>query len=252
MNVSETTSYPFRVARAVELQAALTTAGVSARLLGGTAIFLSCPSARAVPQLMRTYGDVDLVIRGGRTAVVTRALTPLGLDAASRFNALHGDRRLLFHEPDGAHVDVLVDRFEMCHVLPLADRLTGDALTVTPTDLLLMKLQVARLNDKDVRDICALLLDHVAADQNGGIEFEYVAGLMNRDWGWWRTASETVTRVQTLYDTLDLPSELCSAVGAALDRVSAALDAGPRSRRWRARAVVGDRVPWRNDPEEVA
>jgi hypothetical protein len=114
-----------------------------------------------------------------------------------------------------------------------------------------MKLQIARLTDKDVRDILALLLDHVSDGQNGNIEFEYVARLMNNDWGWWRTASETVGRVQELDEGLDLRSELRSLVGGALERLSLALDAGPRSRRWRMRARVGDRMPWRNEPEEM-
>jgi hypothetical protein len=57
-------------------------------------------------------------------------------------------------------VDVLVDRFAMCHRLDLRDRLALDTRTLPLADLLLSKLQVVERNEKDLKDLVALLADH--------------------------------------------------------------------------------------------
>ena len=72
---------------------------------------------------------------------------------------MHGARRLLFYdEPNRRQVDVFVGTFEMCHTLPVADRLDVEPLTLPAADLLMTKLQIVRLNEKDRNDAYALLL----------------------------------------------------------------------------------------------
>ena len=74
---------------------------------------------------------------------------------------MNGGRRLVVYDMDnGRQLDVFVGEFEMCHKIPIAQRLNLDPRTVPLAELLLTKLQVVHTNHKDVLDICAILLDH--------------------------------------------------------------------------------------------
>jgi hypothetical protein len=166
-----------------------------------------------------------------------------------RFNALHGHRRLMFDHPDGTHIDVFVEEFVMCHRLDLRSRLAFHETTVPLVDLLLTKLQVAELNEKDVTDAAALLLDHELTSDESGINMDYVTRLLSRDWGWWRTVSANLAALPDhLASRLSEPAAV-TATGRA-KRLLEAIELVPKSLRWKARARAGERIPWREDPEE--
>ena len=74
---------------------------------------------------------------------------------------MNGRERLLFYDnPNERQVDVFVSSFRMCHEIPLEKRLSVDEDTVPLAELLLTKLQIIELNEKDVRDTVAILLEH--------------------------------------------------------------------------------------------
>ena len=76
----------------------------------------------------------------------------------ARFNTLHGDRQMYFTTADGTtSVDVIMDKLNMCHVLDFSDRIDRMPDTLDVTDLLLSKLQIVELNQKDVHDLFHLL-----------------------------------------------------------------------------------------------
>ena len=223
--------------------------GVELRALGGVAIAMCCPSARISP-LSRTYADVDLIVAKDDAHEVARVMDRHGFVAEARFNKLHGHTRLLFDSPE-CHVDVLVGKFIMCHELELRGRLTVWAETLAPADLLLTKLQVANLNQKDLVDIVALLADHPVTDSDVGINLPYMSALLARDWGWWQTSMLTIERVGERLDGLDLPASQADSVRRGLAEIVRATEATPKTLRWRARARIGQRVLWYNDPEEI-
>src|SRR5205823_465165 len=124
-----------------------TAADVPLRVLGGVAVALSADGALLLP---REYNDIDFIAAAGRAPETVRAFEELGYVGDQRFNGLHGHRRLLFYDTaNERRVDVFVAKFEMCHALPLAARLTLNARTIPLADLLLTKLQVFALNEKD-------------------------------------------------------------------------------------------------------
>jgi hypothetical protein len=211
---------PTAIVRAAHVRETLEAAGISARLLGGAAIYLTCPSARPPSPLAREYSDVDVMTSASAVPAVAEALKPLGVEAAKRFNALHGRRRLLFSFPDGMHVDVFGGQFAMCHELDLAGRLEIARETISPADLLLTKVQIAQLNRRDVLDLCALLLDWPLTDDDEGINYRYVSDLLARDWGWWRTVTENLDRLVGLTGSVGLGA----ARGGAGSRGAAGAD----------------------------
>jgi hypothetical protein len=125
--------------------------GVPIRLLGGMAVYLSSPHAREGP-LARPYGDLDVVSYSRRTQALKEVFEARGFTANARFNSLHGAQRMMFyhHDPDYP-VDVFLDTFSMCHKLPLLGRLEASSVTLPLADLLLTKLQVVQINEKDLQ-----------------------------------------------------------------------------------------------------
>src|SRR5580692_11403383 len=73
------------------------------------------------------------------------------------FNSLNGDRQMYFTGPSGRPIDVMVDRLTMCHVLDFRPTFGALPLTLGAMDVLLSKLQIVELNEKDARDILQLL-----------------------------------------------------------------------------------------------
>ncbi len=235
-----------------ELLARAASEGATLRALGGVGIALRCPSARNGGGLARAYSDVDFAVRAGEQKATTAAMGAVGLAPVTRFNATQGASRLLFERADGLHADVFVGRFALCHELALGRRLGIDARTLPLADLLLTKLQVARLNHKDVTDVAALLLDHQLTEDDGGINAAYVTSVLAGDWGWWRTVTENLAAVRSLVPSLPLPAAEQDTVAGRIDALAARVEAAPKGARWRMRARIGERRPWRQEPEERA
>ena len=147
-------------AEARQVLAGCTARDVSARLIGGLAVAMHQHTPAPV-ELQRSYADIDIVIgrkdgRGAKTA-----LAELGYVPNERFNALRGDRRLLFYDiVNGRQLDVFVGTFAMCHALDLSGRLALLPDTLGVADLVLTKLQIVQINTKDLVDAAQLLRDH--------------------------------------------------------------------------------------------
>jgi len=84
----------------------------------------------------------------------------------------------------------------MCHEIPFGDRLEVQDRTVPLAELLLTKLQIIELNEKDVRDTLLLAHGHEVADRDGdAINGARIAALCAADWGLWRTITANVEAV---------------------------------------------------------
>jgi hypothetical protein len=221
-------------------------------LIGGLAVRIAS-SAAAHPALVRPYKDIDLVTMRGASRRVIEYMDAMGYIAHSEFNTLNGHKRLLFFdEPHQRQVDVFVGVFEMCHTIPITNRLAAHPVTVPLAELLLTKLQVVELNEKDLRDVLALILGYVVSeDQRGGIDFDYVAALCAADWGLWRTVRVNLERVSDGVTDYALSAGEQELVRQRVAELWARIEAEPKSMKWRLRDRVGDRRRWYVEPEEV-
>ena len=146
------------------------------------------------------------------------------------------------------------DRLDFCHVIPWSEqRLQADAPTLPLAELLLEKMQIVKLNEKDVIDTVMLLLEH----ELGGTDAETVllsrvAELCCADWGLWRTTTMNLHKVRQLGCSY---SQLAAAdrelLAARVEHLLAYLDSAPKSLGWRVRSKLGDRVKWYKDVDEV-
>jgi hypothetical protein len=239
------------VSEALALLARIGAQGATARTLGGVAVALRCPTAQEPSALARRPEDIDLVTRHGDVKAVSAVILEAGFVADAQFNTMGAGKRLRYVSTDGDHVDVFIDVFEMCHRLDLGARLEVDADTIPLADLLLTKLQVAQMTRKDLSDIVCLLADHELTSTDEGVNVEYIGALLARDWGWWQTVQENIQRVGSRLDEFAVSDDVRTTICGRLAELSSAIADRPKTRRWRLRARVGDRVPWREEPEEA-
>lgn len=232
------------------LIAAANARSLTVRLLGGAAIYLQAPAEG--PLLPRPVGDIDITTRRGNRAGVTQVLTEAGYQPDEMFNALHGSKRLLFYdEVNGRKLDVFVGEFTMCHPIPIAERLERHPLTVPLAELMLTKLQIVELTERDQKDIYNLSYHHHVSSGDGtGIEGDYIAEICSRDWGLWRTARTTIERCKTNLPGYVLDPSAADLIVERLDLLWARIEEAPKTTRWRLRSRVGDRVRWYEEPEE--
>lgn len=228
----------------------LTGKQITARLLGGLAVALRCPSAQAPSPLARNYGDYDIVVDRRSRRRLPEVLKESGFRGHDRFNAVHGHARQLYASPDGVELDVFIERFSMCHELDLKHRLLINDTTLPLADLILTKLQVAKLTGKDITDFAAIILDHPFTSDDHGINLPRITGILASDWGWWRTVTENLHKALARTTQLGLPPDQATAIAEATKTLLTRINSAPKSVRWKARATIGDRMTWREDPDE--
>ena len=230
--------------------------GVPLKLLGGQAVRLLCPM---YPHRARVDQDMDFASVSSAKRQVIEFLDGLGFQGDSRFNTLHGDRQMYFRTPDGkVSVDVIVDRLNMCHVLDFRPGYGRLPLTLDAIDILLSKLQIVELNEKDARDTLQLLSGLPVGASRGAasapfLDTDRFGQLLAADWGWWRTVTGNLDKLPALAAN----SPHLVPVGARYDPLAQAdhlaevARSVPKGMKWKLRANVGDRVRWYELPEEV-
>ncbi|MGH2512402.1 MAG: hypothetical protein ACRDGQ_06920, partial [Candidatus Limnocylindrales bacterium] len=203
--------------------------------------------------------DIDLATRSRDRKAVTALMEASGYAADRQYNALYGHKQLYFVDPERRRpVDVLIARLEMSHTFEFADRLRLDSPTVPLAEMLLSKVQIAQINRKDILDGLALLSEYpLGSTDEGTINLGRITDLTSSDWGWWRTFQGNLEKFESYFSDQLQPGELDFGrsprfeVPAQIAALRAAIEARPKSARWKLRARVGDRVQWYQEPEEV-
>ena len=223
---------------------------VCVRMLGGIAIAMRCPSAGVAP-FAREYSDLDAVIPGRDRKRIDVVAGEAGLKPDKSFNAVNGKHRRIYKRDDGLKLDVFIEEFSMCHEIPLeAERITLHEGTVPLAELLLTKAQIVELNHKDAHDLFVLFFDHDLSDDDDGINVTRINELCGRDWGLWRTVTGTLRALEDASATIEVPPQARALVRARVERLLEQMHSAPKSRKWKMRAKVGDRVQWYTIPEE--
>ncbi len=222
------------------------------RLMGGLAIWMRSESVHE-PPFARQYADIDFAVSSRARAEVKAFLDDQGYVPEKLFNAIHGAQRLNYAEPNGRWtMDVLIDELSMSHKLDLRGRLDGPEPTIPLSDLLLTKLQIWQINRKDLGDALCLLADHPLGKDgaDGEIGLDRMAAVLGADWGFCHTVERNLGKIAELWAVEPVPGarfDVARQVEAAL----AAIDAAPKTLRWKTRARVGERLQWYETPEEV-
>ena len=230
-------------------------AGILLRGIGSLAFQMHCPKFGGLQAAMgRAYTDIDFGAYSRQTKQIQAMMAGLGyVDNREVFIASEGERAI-FDKPDaGLHVDVFYEKLDFCHAIYWKDRLEVDSPTIPLAELLLEKMQIVQINEKDVIDTIMLLLEHPLGDvDRETINIKFVAQLCAKEWGLWRTTTMNLEKVKQLaghYTQLTSGQKI--EVAAQVDTILARLNNEPKPIAWRLRDRVGDRVKWYKEVDEV-
>jgi hypothetical protein len=159
-----------------------------------------------------------------------------------------GSRHIYFGERIPM-IDVFFDQLSYNHPIDYRGRLEIHPYCVSLTDLMLQKLQIVHINDKDLKDMMLLLLaGHVSDTDQGAINGKYIAKLLSDDWGFYYTATTNLKKVQdAMPEVRALSAEQQDAIRETANQLLELIEKAPKSGKWQKRARVGTSKLWYND-----
>ncbi|BAL81502.1 hypothetical protein [Caldisericum exile] len=226
--------------------------GPNLRLLGGLAVYLNSPKGRTIETLKREYKDLDFVVNRKGVKGLSRIFNENGLMEDKQFNALHGATRLLYYKGNEFQIDVFIGVFEQCHKIDLEQRITMLPYTISLGDVFLTKIQIHKMNEKDVKDLLMFLIDHDFGLENKVElnELEYILSITSNDWGWYTTARDNLILLKDFSKDY-LTGKDYDRVQAVIGYIINAMDNAPKTLSWKMRSIIGRKMPWYDEPEEV-
>ena len=230
--------------------------GVTLRVIGSLAFQMHCPEYGYLQAAMgRAYTDIDFAGYRKQAGPVKELMQDLGYEEQKEvFIVSEGDRSIFHQINSSLYVDVFYDKLDFSHVISWNDRLEVDNPTIPLAELLLEKMQIFQINEKDIIDTIMLLLEHPLGESDEEvINIERIAQLLSKDWGLWRTTTMNLEKVKQMagqYSQLKETEQthVINQVDQSLSRI----DNEPKSRGWKLRARVGDRVKWYKEVDEVS
>ncbi len=225
------------------------------RAIGGMAIHLHAPTASNLPALRRLYGDLDFVTTSQDSPHLRAFFESIHFSPNARFNALQGHSRMIFNAPgDAWHIDIFIDAFKMCHNIRFdRQRLLNETQTIPLAELFLTKLQIVQINEKDVKDIAAILLEHPVGDQDREmVNAAWIAEVCRADWGFYTSVIKNIERIPLMLKRFDLAELEDQLVQDRLAEIKRRMETAPKTMGWKMRAAVGEKVRWYEEPEDAA
>lgn len=226
---------------------------IALKLIGAIAVRIHSQTAQRMAET-RPITDLDFVgykKDGGR---IESLFSRRGYNADQDFNRLHGNERLMFFTSDGKmKIDIWLEVFRMAHTFNFKDRLMMAGRTLAVADLLMTKLQIVELNEKDVKDVICLLKDHDLSENDNDLEKINVTRLVEecrRNWGTYKTFTMNLTKIKTMMpEYLREGDDAAQALAEKIDQIVILIENAPKSMAWTLRAKVGEKKRWYETPD---
>jgi len=218
--------------------------------VGGVAVSMRCPSATR-PPLGRKRVDIDVVGHRKETSKINQLFKELGYKPRERFNAFQVTRLIFNDLANARRVDIFLDVFEMCHKFDFKKRMELEPNTLPLADLLSTKLQIVEINEKDMKDILAMLLDHDISTEDGSdmINGGYISKLCSEDWGIYKTFTINLGKIPDYASRAGLDEAQKKIALDRAEKLKTMIEGAPKSMGWKMRATVGERRRWYELPE---
>ena len=230
--------------------------GLTLRVMGGAGIRLRTLKYEDLGRRLARLGpgeqeftDLDLVTYKKYLKVLQGFFESLGYrKRRATLSSAASERQIYFHEHGWFFVDVFFDKLLVAnHRLDFRGRLEFNPLTLSPTDLLLEKLQIVSFSEKDFKDCLILLVAHELSeeDKEDTINSGYVASLLSQDWGFWYTLTTNLRGIKEFLPRVGALSEdEGHTIGVRVDALLSRIEAEPKSLGWKARSKVGPKKRW--------
>ena len=235
--------------------------GVPIRLLGGVAIRVHCEEyldfAKRLQRLgqgQQEYTDLDFMSYAKYRNKMKEFFNEMGYDKRpTTMSSAATQRQIYFHPKGWLTVDVFFDKLLAAnHPLDFKNRLELDTPTVTPTDLLLEKLQIVFPSEKDVKDAILTLHAHEISqgEENNRINAKFVSEKLASDWGFWYTATTNLNGLKCYITEFELIDDAEKKdVTAKIDAMLSAIESVPKGSGWKMRSMIGTKKQWYNPVE---
>lgn len=233
--------------------------GITMRVLGATAFVIHCPKYRSFHDTLgRKLTDIDFAAYRKQWKQIREVFVKdLGWKEPAAYMMAVASRLVFFDpENENLHSDIFFDKLEFCHDIPFQGRLEADYPTLPLAELLLEKLQIVKINEKDVVDVIMLIREHdIGSSDKETINADRIAKLFSEEWGFYYTGTTNLKRVRDefLSGYSALSGEDRKNVIDKINYLLESVENQPKSISWKMRSKVGTSRKWYRDAiEEVS
>lgn len=233
--------------------------GIILRIMGGMGIYLHSQEYKQLWERLSRLGekvftDIDFASYGRFRVKIFEFFKKRGYEVDQRLFMHYGMKRHIYFGGRVPMIEVFLDKLEMNHTINFDKRLEVDSPTIPLAELLLQKMQIVKINEKDIKDAIVLLTAHdVGETDKETINLEALAnaGLVS-DWGFYYTVTTNLQKVKEYVQkttTLD-GNDSKRIINERIDKILNYLEGQPKTLSWKLRAKVGTKKQWYNDVED--
>jgi hypothetical protein len=235
------------IEEAIRIQDEAEKEGILLRLLGSLAFRYQCPRNRdQFEAIERLITDIDFAASTSHREEILSFFERQGYIVDENVLIIGGGYRYIFENPQKQkHVDIFFDRLEMCHTIYFKDRLNIDPRTISLADLLLEKMQIVNISQKDYKDTAILLLEHEIGKDDSDINMDYIEKVMRDDWGFFHTFTTNLDKLRAFliqFERLDEGQK--RIIYARIDEIIQWVNDADKSLKWKLRAKIGTKIRW--------
>jgi hypothetical protein len=223
--------------------------GTVLRLIGGLAVAQHCDDHSFCE---REHEDIDFVGFLHQSPIIIETIEEFGYHETNLYTMVSGGNHLLFEKPDSEdHIDVFLDKLQMEHDIDLRDRLDIEENTISVSDLLISKLIIKNLNEKDYRDVITLVKDLPLGhkDTPKTINIDYIAELCSQNWGLSQDILTAIDACMGFLKTYSFDEPTLQELQKKFVEIRETIGNHPKSIKWVIRSHFGKRFAWRNEVE---
>ena len=194
----------------------------------------------------RVFTDIDYAAYSKHRSKLVPFFESHGYELEKRAAMISGGTRLIFFSNRVPMIDVFFDKLDYNHPIDYRGRLEIHPYCVSLADLMLQKLQIVQINDKDLKDAMLLLLAAPIGDKdNNAINVKYIAKLFSEDWGFYHTGETNLNKIkESTLGVRALSENQRHIIAEKVDAFLQVIEAAPKSGKWKSRAKTGTGKLW--------
>lgn len=231
--------------------------GLAIRVMGGLAIFLHCQEYKGLWEKLgrlgkKVFTDIDLVSYQKYRVKLIKFFKNRGYEINQKLLYHYGKTRQIYYGEKIPMVEIFFDKLAMNHTIDYKRRLEADTPTVPLAELLLQKLQMVRMNEKDIKDAIILFRAHeIGEDDQDKINKNVLGPSLVSDWGFYYTATENLKKIKNSLATYSVLSNGdIKVIEQRIAELLAYLEEEPKTLKWKSRAIIGSKKKWYNEVDE--
>ena len=225
--------------------------GMILRVMGPIALHFYFPEFVDLYRRMERLGekvftDIDYASYGKNRGKIVPFFEKQGYELEKRAAMLSGGTRHIYFGERIPMIDVFFDKLDYNHPINYQGRLEYHPYCVSLTDLLLQKLQIVNINDKDLKDAMLLLLAApIGENENNRINVNYLTKLLSDDWGFYYTSIMNLNKVQAaIYGVPVLSDQDRLLIKENAETLIKSIEMAPKTGKWKGSAKTGTSKIW--------